>query len=110
MDDSAAIFLWKLARAVGRIDFWNLYAELSPFELAVFEALFAIDPWGESRDDLRMALSTCVSAEVKPGKESKLINALTQYVPAAKPTGPEKVTPEQAAAAGRQAFTQFGMR
>lgn len=47
-----------MARSVGRLDFDNVYYELSPYEWSVHQALFVVEPWGEDRADLRAAVNT----------------------------------------------------
>lgn len=58
MADSEARFAAKLARSVGRLDWWNVRDEHSPYEWALQKALFAVEPWGEDRADLRAAVNT----------------------------------------------------
>lgn len=51
-----------------RIDFWNVYGELTPYEFAVLRALYEVEPWGDDRADIRAAISTvAVVANVSMG-------------------------------------------
>lgn len=47
---------------MGRLDFWNLPDEFSPYELSVLKVAYDIDPWGQERDDLRHAWNTVLFA------------------------------------------------
>lgn len=58
MQDDQALFLARLARSVGRVDFWNLGEELTPYQLAVWRAIEQVEPWGDERADLRAARNT----------------------------------------------------
>ena len=58
MTDDTARFAAKLARSVGRLDFWNVYAEHTPHQWKVQQILYSIEPFGEDRADLRTAVAT----------------------------------------------------
>jgi hypothetical protein len=78
MDDGLTRFLAKLARSVGRLDFWNLLNELSPQELRAQQALMAVEPWGDDRADLRAAVHTVTSHKFQQPDDA--LDALTRYL------------------------------
>lgn len=58
MLDRDALLAAELARSVGRLDWWNIKGEHTPFQWSLQHALFACQPWGETRADLRAAVMT----------------------------------------------------
>lgn len=62
MKEPESLFLLKLSLSIGRLDFWNLPDEFSPYELSVLKVAYDIDPWGQERDDLRHAWNTVLFA------------------------------------------------
>lgn len=58
MRDGEARFAADLARSVGRLDWWNIKAEHTPFEWACQIAMYQVNPFGERRADMRTAVST----------------------------------------------------
>lgn len=44
--------------SVGRTDWWKLAEEHTPYELAVLQCYEAVEPFGETRADMRMAVQT----------------------------------------------------
>lgn len=107
MNDGEAMFLRKLAFAVGRLDFWNLTKELTPFQMAIHRAAWAIEPMGEDRADLREAVNTMANSPVKLTKDQvhNHLKVLTEYLPVH--NRPEEVmTPEQAAKLGTMEFAK----
>lgn len=68
---------------MGRLDWLNVYLDMSPAEWAVHQAAASVDPWGEHRDDTRAALNSIavMSAFVTLGEESALekLRLLTGY-------------------------------
>lgn len=58
MRDGEARFAADLARSVGRLDWWNIKAEHTPYEWACQIAMYQINPFGDRRADMRSAIST----------------------------------------------------
>ena len=85
----------KLARSVGRIDFWNLHQELTPYQLAVHRAAADIEPFGEDRADIRTAMNTILQMQAmsaKPISEvaiREIMSLAANYLDVNRP--PEKV-------------------
>lgn len=82
MSDPSARFAAKLARSVGRLDWWNVYDEHTPYEWALQVAMFAAEPWGEDREDLRMALAAALNQSAhaaEPVQAEKLSEMFDQY-------------------------------
>jgi hypothetical protein len=92
----------RLALAVGRTDWQNLAKEHTPYELAVWRAYERIEPFGERRADMRMALQTLsliqsTRTRSMSGSDMKeLLSALTNYA-CPEDAEPEVVTGDQAA-------------
>lgn len=51
-----------LSRSMGRLDVENVWAELTPYRLSLWRALYELEPWGEERADTRAALNTLTMA------------------------------------------------
>jgi len=92
-----------LARSVGRLDFDNVYYEMSPFEWSVHQALAVIEPWGEDRADLRAAVNTVrhlIANSNEPSEDAieEELRSLSGYLRINRP--PERIlSPAEAAAA-----------
>lgn len=87
MQDSDAIFAAVLARSVGRLDWWNVYAEHTDFEWAMQMLMYQVYPFGERRADLRSGFHTAnliasQSAErISEGDFRDMIESLAAYLP-----------------------------
>lgn len=85
MKEPETLFLLRLSLSIGRLDFWNLPDEFSPYELSVLQSAYQIDPWGNERDDLRHAWNTvlfAISQAAKTPEESamqQMLNNLLQF-------------------------------
>lgn len=97
------MFLRRLAFAVGRLDFWNIKREITPFQLAVHRAAWDLEPMGEDRSDRRVARTTLAiiqSMQTRPmtAESYELASEwLANYLPIHQRKKDENVTPEQAA-------------
>lgn len=85
--DRETLFAATLARSVGRLDWWNIKEEHTPYQWRCQMALYAVDPWGDTRDDMRAAMNTANSivsnvANITDDQFRKLLTALHSYVPA----------------------------
>lgn len=58
MRDGEARFAADLARSVGRLDWWNIKAEHTPYEWACQIAMYQVNPFGDRRADMRAAVNT----------------------------------------------------
>lgn len=58
--DGEARFAAELGRSVGRLDWWNIRGEHTPYEWALQLALYAVAPFGERRADMREARQTAI--------------------------------------------------
>lgn len=58
--DGEARFAAELGRSVGRLDWWNIRGEHTPYEWALQLALYAVAPFGERRADMRAARQTAI--------------------------------------------------
>lgn len=94
MKDRVARWFAKVARSVGRLDFDVFYTEMTPYEIAVQQALWSIEPWGDDRDDLRHAVNTMVQGG--SDKEDAL-NSLQNYLPVKQKDSEIEVSPDEAA-------------
>ena len=83
----------KVARSVGRLDFWNVYAEMTPYEIAITQGLWNLEPWGDDRADLRDAVNTAVQSGVN---DDEAFNSLNNYLPVKLEDTVVEVTSEQA--------------
>lgn len=70
MRDGEARFAADLARSVGRLDWWNIKAEHTPYEWACQIAMYQVNPFGERRADMRSAVST--TNQIVAGSSTKL--------------------------------------
>lgn len=73
--------MWaKLALACGRT-LREYLSSVGSDELALYEALFAVEPFPDQRADLRAAMTACVSANSMrgKGKPAKLRDFLPDY-------------------------------
>lgn len=87
MTDEEARFAFKLARLMNRVgDWWNIKGEHTPYEWAMQQAMFLVEPYGEDRADLRAAHNTiamCLAqASAMPSEEviAEVENALRFYL------------------------------
>lgn len=70
----------RLALAEGRLTKWrDLLDELTPRDLTILDAYSRIEPWGDRRDDLRVAVMTAFLASASSGQEIDP-NLLTKYL------------------------------
>lgn len=89
MRDRDALLAVELARSVGRLDWWNIRGEHTPFQWSLQHAVHAAIPSGEARADLRAAvmtanLMTCQSAaEIDDADFRKMVNSLVGYLKSA---------------------------
>lgn len=84
----------RLALSEGRLTRWRaLYDELTPRDVAELDAFYRLEPWGDTRDDLRQAVMTATVVAAISGHELD-VTKLAHYL------GEEEVelTPDQAAA------------
>lgn len=58
MDDDEWVFARRLGLLVGRLDWWRLKGEHTPYEWQLQRIAQAIDPLGVERDDMRSARMT----------------------------------------------------
>lgn len=90
----------RLGLAVGRPDWENLAKELTPYQIQVWRAYEQIEPFGERRADMRMAMNTIVAIQAnreKPLGENTiddLSRMLTSYVDGCEEV--EEISPDQA--------------
>lgn len=99
-----------LARELGYTGRKALYAALTAEELLEWESLYALDPWGDYRADLRNGLlcsltDACHRAKGKPGTPISympIVEALTKVKP--------RQSPEQMKAILLQAQAQWGRK
>lgn len=86
MRDGEAIFAADLARSVGRLDWWNIKAEHTPYQWACQKAMFEVNPFGDRRADIRAATSTThsivagVHGEVNKEQVAALHRSLRDYL------------------------------
>lgn len=85
MSDEEARFAACLARQVGRLDWWNVRNEHTPYEWTVQRLLYEVDPFGERRHDLRAAINTLfirnATVEMTEDDAREMLNSLTKYLP-----------------------------
>lgn len=78
----------ELARSVGRLDWWNVRREHTPYQWLVQRVLYHIHPCGERRADMRAAHNTAnlLAAQAKEPLDgsafSELVSNLRDYLPA----------------------------
>lgn len=103
----------RLARSVGRLDFWNLNKELTPYEIALHRAAEVIEPYGDARNDLRAAMQTlhlvqihCPNA-LTSDQRQRIIKSLTAYWKEKDDDG--TASPEEAARLARLEFARVGL-
>jgi hypothetical protein len=97
----------KVARSVDRLDFWNVYAEMTPYEISVTQALWQIEPWGDDRADLRQAVNTVAGSGVEEGKAGEAVEELANYLEVNR-VQPQEISPDEAARLGTAAFAKIG--
>lgn len=74
-----------LGRSVGRLDWWNIRDEHTPFQWQCQKTMFLVDPFGEIRDDMRAAVNTAnlIAAQaaepVNADQFSEMVNTLANY-------------------------------
>ncbi len=87
MADREAVFAARLARSVGRLDWWNIKAEHTPYQWACQWILFSLDPPGDQRNDLRSAYHTASAIawngqqKLTPEQFSTLLESLQKVAP-----------------------------
>ena len=82
MADPEAIFAYKLGRLFGRIDWWRLKDEHSPYEWQLQKAMAHVEPSGEDRADWRNAVATswiCASNGVSVSEDD--FDSIRHYLP-----------------------------
>jgi|WetSurMetagenome_2_1015567.scaffolds.fasta_scaffold26577_5 hypothetical protein len=97
-----------LARTLGYPSRRALYADMTALELAEWEALYSIDPWGEERGDLRNGILCSLTDACHRTKGQP--DAPIDYMPYVKELqgGKQEQTPEQMKAIFRSAVAAFG--
>lgn len=99
--------------SVGRLDFWNLTKEMTSFQLAVHQAAMAIEPVGEDRADMRMAMQTLAIVQAQRTKPmtsdeiESVFKGLLSYLPVHQEQK-RSVTPDDAARQCKAAFARIG--
>lgn len=80
------MFARRLARSVGRLDWWNVYDEHTDYQWACQVAAEQVDPTGDARADLRAAHCTAnlmamqASEPIQPEEFSEMCQALAAYL------------------------------
>jgi hypothetical protein len=102
MTDGEARFARRLGLAVGRIDWWNIKSEHTPYEWILQQIADEIEPLGDNRSDIRAARHTAeLLAALVPGiTQSELTERaqnLRQYLAVQQPPDEQVLTPEEAA-------------
>lgn len=98
--------------AVGRLDFWNLDKELTPYEQAVWRASELVEPWGDRRADMRLAMQTLSLMQSRrtslfsDEERRNILKPLLNYWRSE--DTPETVSAEEAARQGKAAFAAIG--
>lgn len=87
----------KVARSVGRLDFWNVYAGMTSYEIAVTQALWQLEPWGDDRADLRHAVNTVAAAGTSQSDTDEALNNLENYLPVKSADAKREISPTDAA-------------
>lgn len=75
-----------------------MLARVGADELAEWQALYRIDPWGEGRADLRSAMICFILYQANRGKDSP-DRKLTDFLPSFGEDESERKTPEELKAA-----------
>lgn len=87
-----------MADIAGRLDWWRIKDEHTPFEWACQVARSIVEPWGDERDDLRAAWNTLKLMQFgeKPTDEelAGILDNLRFYLKSNVPP-PVEETPEQ---------------
>lgn len=97
MRDGEARFAADLARSVGRLDWWNIKAEHTPYEWVCQIAMYQVNPFGERRADIREAISATnqilASAGAKVSKQDAqaLFESIRDYLKCNEQTDEEDV-------------------
>lgn len=101
----------RLALSEGRLTKWqDLLEELTYHDLAVLEAYYKIEPWGEARADVREAvMATSISASLSIGEVSgeqfaDRVEMLLGYLSPDAEKKQQFSSPNEAAANFRQIF------
>lgn len=87
MRDDESRFCAELARSVGRLDWWNIKAEHTPYQWACQIAMYRVAPWGERRADRRAAFNTAsmraamAVGEVTAEDMREVVLSLMNYMP-----------------------------
>jgi len=77
----------ELARSVGRLDWWNVRGEHTPYQWLVQRVLHQIHPCGERRADMRAAhntatvLATQAKEKLDPSTFGEIVESLRDYLP-----------------------------
>lgn len=98
-----ARFLRRLGLSVNRLDWWNIAAELTPFEINVLRIQEELEPTGEERADMRAAVNTACQAStmatISEAGMNDLMRSLTTYTAIDRHESETRVaSPAQAAA------------
>lgn len=86
MRDGEARFAADLARSVGRLDWWNIKAEHTPYEWACQIAMYQVNPFGDRRADMRAAVSTTnqiiasAASKLPPSDVQSLFVSIRDYL------------------------------
>ncbi len=70
MRDGEARFAADLARSVGRLDWWHIKAEHTPYEWACQIAMYQVNPFGDRRAYMRAEVNT--TNQIISGAAAKL--------------------------------------
>jgi len=62
------------------MDWVEVYESHTPYEWQVQRALAIVDPWGDDRDDLRLAINT-IAARGGGDNAGEVLDVLTGYLP-----------------------------
>lgn len=79
-----AQFAMELARSVGRLDWWKIRDEHTPYQWAVQQTAYRLGMFGERRADLRSAVSTASikaswASEITEEQFAELVGKLANY-------------------------------
>ncbi len=81
------MFARRLGLKVGRLDWWNIRGEHTPYEWATQIAAEQVDPTGDHRADLRGAMLTAnlmamqAHKKIDPEDFRQMVKALMEYLP-----------------------------
>lgn len=104
----------RLGLAVGRPDWENLAKEMTPYQIQVWRAYEQIEPFGERRADMRMAVQTMNLLQAQSAsaftedQTAEIVSKLMNYV-GSDDRNDREPTPEQAAKLGKAAFARIGI-